>query len=233
MRKRHFALPRTLGVSLASLWLLTGCPATTTPTINLDSEPTDQGLYELAGIDVDEAWAKPGVDMARYSKILLGGIDVEFRPGGETRTSRIALSSGGPFAVSEEEQAEYRSISAEEIPEELGRSGRYELADESGPDTLLVTVQLMDLVSNIPPDVSGRNDVYISELGEATVILEVRDSVTQELLARTVERHTAEGIERQVEVSVVVTNTSEIRRLFSIFGRELRGQLDDIGSLGT
>ena len=49
---------------------------------------------------------------------------------------------------------------------------------------LLVMGGLLDVVSFVPPDpVGGWSEVYLSRVGEATLVLEIRDSITQTTLA--------------------------------------------------
>jgi hypothetical protein len=63
-----------------------------------------------------------------------------------------------------------------------------------GPGTLILVGTLVDVVSKVPPDdAPGRYEVYLSDVGEATLILELRDSVTNEVLARVADRRAAES----------------------------------------
>ena len=224
------SLTATANLLLASL--ITGCAATT-PTINLESQRTAEGLYEVTGIDADEALARPDANMPQYSKIILEGIDVEFRSGGEAGWSQIARRSSGPYEVTEELAEEYRAIAEQEITEEFGESARFTLAEQPGAGVLSVTVQLADVTSYIPPEQTGRSSMYLSELGEAVLVMELRDSISKDLVARTSDRHTAENIGDQIRTNIAITNTAEVERLFRLHGRQLRRQLEQLGSLNT
>ncbi len=232
MKEAKTADWRAIAVLLLPLTLLTGCPATTAPTINLDSEPTAEGLYDVAGIDADEVRARPDADLAQYSKILLHSIDIEYRPGGETRTSRAARRSGGPFEVTEAQKAQFRTVATEEISEELSESGRFTMVSQPGSDVLLVSVQLLDVISKIPPEEPGNQRFFLSEFGEATLVLELRDSATEAVLARVIERHTAENLNRSVDLGIPPTQEDQVQNLFANFARMLRRRLDELGELG-
>ncbi len=221
---------RAVAGLLPLLALISGC-TTTMPIINVESEPTEDGLYAVSGTDADQAWARPDVDMAQYSKIILQGIAIEYRPGGETQRNRFARISGDPYEVTHEQKEQFREIAEEEILDEFSESRRFTLVDAAGTDVLLVTVQLLDLVSYIPPD-APLSEIYLSEVGEATLVLELRDSATEAVLARVVDRHTAERIDRNVEFTVRASNTAEAQRLFHAFARMLRQRLDEFGALG-
>ncbi len=79
-----------------------------------------------------------------------------------------------------------RDITAvtETFESEFGKFEHFVVTDKPGRGTLKITVRLIDVVSKIPPEPLGRGDIYIRDLGQATLVLEVFDSVTGEILAR-------------------------------------------------
>ena len=210
--------------------LISGC-ATTSPTINSESEPTADGLYKVTGIDADEAWAQPNVDMARYSKIILQTIDIEYRPGGETRLHRFAHSQRGPFEVPEHRRDDFRIFAEEELLEELGGSRRFTLVDEPSADTLHVTFRLLDLVSYVPPDSPGPREFSVAEYGEATLVMELRESMTEKSIVRVVDRRAAEAGDRSAHVYDRLDSPADPRRMFREFAQLFRQRLDEISEL--
>jgi hypothetical protein len=119
---------------------------------------------------------------------------------------------------------------AEVFLEELGKSKYYTIVSEPGPDVLLIRGGLLDVVSYVPPEpVGGRADFYLSRVGEATLVLEVRDSITEAILARAVDRRAAEDVSSMRE-SNRVNNRSQVRRLARIWGSMLRDRLDEFGA---
>jgi hypothetical protein len=222
---------RVIATGLGSLALiLTGC-ATSTPTIDTspEAEVTFDGLHEIKGGRADQAWARPGTDLTQYSKIMLQGAGIEYRPGGESGRTWHARSSGGPYEVSEQQKAAFRAILVEEFLEELGESEYFTIVTEPGPDVLLIRGAILDVVSYVPPEPIGRVDVYLSSVGEATLVLELRDSITEAIMARAVDRRAAEN-RLGLSESNRVTNTAEVRKLARTWGRILREQLDEFGA---
>jgi len=212
-----------------SLALVAGC-AGSTPTIDTspEAEVTFDGLHEVKGGRADEAWARPGVDISQYSKIMLQGAGIEYRPGGESGRSFSARSRGGPYEVTEDQKARLRELIAEVFLEELAKSEHFTLVNEAGPDVLLIRGAVLDVVSYVPPEPIGRSDIYLSRVGEATLVLELRDSITEAVLARAADRDAAEGSMGFTESSRV-TNTVEVRRLVGAWARLLRERLDEYG----
>lgn len=212
----------------ASLAVLAGC-AGSTPTIDTspEAEVTFDGLHEIKGSRADQAWARPDVDISQYSKIKLQGAGIEYRPGGEAGRSWSARSSGGPYEVTEQQKERFRQVVGEVFLDELGKSEHFTLVNEAGADVLLIRGAILDVVSYVPPEpIGGRSDIYLSRVGEATLVLELRDSITEAILARAVDRRAAESMSGFTE-SNRVTNTQEVRRLVRTWARILRERLDE------
>ena len=108
---------------------------------------------------------------------------------------------------------------------------RFELTEETGPDVLLVWGGLLDVVSFVPPAASGRGDIFLQRIGEATLVVELRDSSSNATLARVLDRRAAERTSGAMMASHTVTNTAEVRRLARRWARLLRQRLDEAPTL--
>ena len=207
-----------------------GC-ASSTPTIDTgpDAVVTFDGLHKVKGSRADEAWARPGLDLSGYSKIKLQSAGIEYRPGGEKRRSWKARTGGETYEVTEKQKERLRTILAEAFRDELSKSDRFTLVNESGPDVLLIRGALLDVVSYVPPEPIGRVDIYLRSVGEATLVLEIRDSITDAILVRVVDRKAAEDIGGRLQESNRVTNTAEVRHLAKRWASALRKRLDEFG----
>lgn len=216
---------RITGVALL-VAIIAGC-STAPPTIDTSpgAEVTFDGLHEVQNSRADKAWARPGVDLSQYSKIMIAGAGVEYRPGGESGRSFYSRSSGGHFEVTEDQKERFRTVMTEAFLDELGKSERFAIVDERGPDVLLIKGALLDVVSYVPDEPVGRTSIYLSQVGEATLVLEIRDSVTDAILARAVDRRAAENAMGFTE-SNRVTNRAEVRRVAKYWARRLREVLE-------
>lgn len=191
---------------------------------------TFDGLYPLKGTIADEAWSRPDVDLTQFSKIMLQGVGVEYRPGGESGRTFTARSSVDHYEITERQKAAFESIMREVFLEELAASEHFEIVTEPGPDVLLIRGALLDVVSFVPPELTGARDrVYLSRVGEATLVIELRDSITETILARAVDRRAAEDA-MGLQESNRATNTAEVRRLARTWARLLRTRLDEFGA---
>lgn len=225
------------GLHMAGLTILVGglagC-AGSTPTIDTSPEAnvTFDGLHEVKGSRADEAWARPGIDLTQYSKIMLQGAGIEYRPGGESGRSWSSRSRGGPYEVTEQQKQRFRALVAEVFLEELAESEHFTIVTEVGPDVLLIRGALLDVVSWVPEDPPGRGAVFISKVGEATLVLELRDSITEAVLARAVDRRAAEthGFAGDMAKSDRVSNQADVKRVVRFWARLLRERLDEFGA---
>ncbi len=210
---------------LAALFL--GCTSST-PMIDTgpDAVVTFDGLHKVKGSRADEAWARPGLDLSGYSKIMLQGAGIEYRPGGETGRAWRARAGGGPYEVTENQKQRLRTVLAAAFRDELGKSDRFTLVEEPGPDVLLIRGALLDVVSYVPPEPIGRLDIFLSSVGEATLVLEIRDSISNAILVRAVDRKAAGDIGGTLKRSNRVTNAAEVRRLAKRWASALRKGLD-------
>ena len=210
----------------AVLGLVAGC-AGSSPTIDTSDEAdmTFDGLYPVKGGTADQAWARPGADISQYSKIMLQGVGVEYRPGGESGRLYNIRRGGDYFELTEKQKNNFEQVMREEFLEELAKSEHFAIVSEAGPDVLLIRGGLIDVVSYVPPDPIGMSDIYISRVGEATLVLEIRDSISEAVIARAVDRRAAED-SLGFNESTPARNRAEIRRLARTWARLLRERLD-------
>jgi hypothetical protein len=234
MKKNDNTLLQSSVVLLFLSLSIGGC-ATPIPTIDTgpNAEVTFDGLYEIQNSAADKAWAMPGVDLSNYTKIRLQSAGIEYRPGGESGRTFTARSRGGPYEVTEEQKARLSKLAGELFIEELGKSERFTLVNEAGPDVLVVRAALLDVVSYVPPETTGRSDVYLSTVGAATLVLELRDSITDAILIRAIDRDLAEDMSGMMSESNRVTNTAEVRRLIRGWMSTLRERLDSFNGFSS
>jgi len=219
-----------ISILLSALTLITGCQSSS-PTIDTspDAELTYDGLATVKGGTADLAWVRPGADISQYSKIRLQGVGIEYRPGGDSGRTYMARTRGGHFEVTPEQRARFEQGMSEAFREELALSEHFTLVEEDGPDVLLIMGGLLDVVSYVPPETAGRTEVFLSRVGEATLVIEIRDSITHATLARAIDRRAAEST-TEFTHSNRVRNRAEFRRVAKHWARLLRTRLDELAA---
>ncbi len=208
--------------------VLVAC-TTAPPTIQTgpDAELSFDGLHKVDNSQADVAWARPDFDISGYTKIWPVGAGIEYRQVKDRGRSTMARSQGGPYFIDDKSRAKFEELVSEIFREELQKLERYELVDGPGPDVLMVRGGLLDVVSYVPPEpIGGRSYVFLSSVGEATLVLELRDSETGTILARSVDRRAAENPGGTMQYSSTVRSASEARRLIRRWATRLREGLD-------
>lgn len=219
-----------LASGLISLSATTGVARPKQPRVETgpDAEVTHDGLYRVQKSVMDAAWVKPDLDLTRYDKLMLGSFGVSFKA--LEPVSSTQARSESEFPVKEENKAQFQEIMREQFAEELAKLERYEIVAEPGPDVLMLVVGAIDVLSRVPPDVDsarfGRGGVYLTSVGEATLIVELRDSESGEVLARAADRRAAES-PFAFEVNEV-TAWSEVRRLGQSWAKLLVERLEEL-----
>lgn len=188
------------------------------------AEITFDGLHRIEDPAVDMAWAKLDINLTRYTKVMLMPVGMAFKADG----ARSASSAAG-FPLSDRQKQMLRDTVQEAFAEELGKLKQYTITDQPGPDVLLVCGALLDVVSHVPPQQAARGGYVLRDVGEATLVLELRDSMSEEILARVVDRRAASSAFPR-KASAVSTQ-AEVRNAAHHWAGMLRKRLDGLSSL--
>ena len=135
--------------------------------------------------------------------------------------------SSSEFYIDDDARENLKNLTSEIFNEELARSTRFTVTDARGPDVLIVRGGLHDIVSNVPPDIIGRGDIFLSSVGEITLVLEAVDSQSDEVIYRAVERRALDSHGTAIRASSVTTR-AEVRRVLRRWATTLRNGLDSI-----
>ena len=194
-----------------------------------DAERTFDGLVGVNNSVFRRAWVDPDVDLTQYDKIILGPAEFEFRAVKKTPSmSSIRTNIGNEFSIDEKGRAKLVETVTGVFAEELVRSKHFTITSEPGPDTLLIVGTMHDIVSRVPPQLAGAGEIYLSSVGEATLILELRDSLSGETIYRGADRRSIERPGRDAIEANEVTTWAEVRRWARRWATRLREGLDSI-----
>jgi len=213
-----------LAVGLAAV---SGC-AGSGAGVRLTDETSFDGLTRVAKPRFGTVWVAADLDLSSYSKVMLEGAGIEFRD----VASRGSRGMSREFPLSESAKRRLRDIMAAAFRNELARSTQFELTEEPGPDVLLVWAGLYDVVSFVPPDRAGRGDIWLRSVGEATLVLELRDSRSHATLVRILDRRSAESTTSTITANTAATS-AEVRQLANRWAVQFRRRLDQVPSLST
>ena len=225
------------GALLAVCLAIAACtPAN--PIIETDG-PTYDGLVPVQDSGMQEAWVKPDINISSYRQILLLPVEVQFRAVRPGAGNPTFASRDRNFPVSPENQQRLVDTVTTVFREELAQSRSLTLTNVPGADVLLVRISLLDIVSKVPPEGPGRTEIFLDEFGAATLVLELQDSLSGEILARAVDRRVADplhGIDGLGTSSLSranpVTAWSEVRRVAQRWATLATRRIDQLHNRG-
>ena len=191
----------------------------------LEEAMSRDGLRKIGVKGIELAYARPGATLARYKRVRIDPVEVAFHPGWDpTRTgSNIKVSSAERQRILDG----VAKLVHEEFARELQDQSGYAVTEESGDDVLRVKVEIVNLAVSAPSGSStGRSRTYVVSAGEMTLVAELLDSTSGEVIARVVDRREARSTGR-VALSGSVYNEGEARSIAAAWARILRKALDN------
>jgi Protein of unknown function (DUF3313) len=170
------------------------------------------GLVEVNARRIDTAFLAPGADFRPYTKVMLDEPEVAFRANWLRDVNRGSRGASGQV-TERDAQRILESVSAgqTDLFTTAFNNAGFETVTRAGPDVLRISSAIVNLVVNAPDTRSaGRSTTFTANAGEATLVLEARDSQTNALLARIVDRRETRNIAGRANR---VTNTADFRAL--------------------
>lgn len=213
-------------LSAVCVALLAGCASSG----NSSRGPQEwDGLVRRPDARIDAVFVRPDAELVAFRSVLLEPVQISFAANFDPNQGRRSLSgrlNADDLAAIKERLA---GLFHETFRTELARSG-YTLVDVPGPETLRVTPAIINLFIAAPGDGSvGRSRVYTTDSGQMTVVLEMRDSVTGELLARAVDGRNGR-FSGQMTWTNRQTNMADAQHAITIWARALRNGMDEVNA---
>jgi hypothetical protein len=149
-----------------------------------DLAAADEGLEPVKVTGLDHVYARPGVNLSAYDKVMLDPVEVSFAKSGTPDRA------GGPITAAEKQQIRVRlgRIFREELEKELTGPQGYALVNHVDADVLRIRAEIRDLYINAPAvPRSGATRPYAVSVGEMRLVAELRDAPTGALIARVVD----------------------------------------------
>ena len=169
--------------SYAQLPILTG----------IDEEVSPDGLHRVDIAVMDSAWVIPDFDLSAYTSLYFMPSVITFRQDAIQRADAYSASSNAVFFISDAEQNSLSRLFGAAFYEELPSVEYYELTTEVGRNVLMIRALLLDVISGVEPIAPGSESNVVDTIWEGALVLELRDSFSNDTLARTSEIVRAEG----------------------------------------
>jgi hypothetical protein len=166
--------------------------------------------------NLDEFYLRPNANLASYRKVMIDPVQVSFDNGwmrkmNETRDLSARVTKDDAREIAEDMASSLGNIVATEF-----KARGYEIATAPGPGVLRLSPSAIDLFVNTPEkQPPGITRSFIrGDAGQATLVLEARDSVTGALLGRAVDRSKANETRNTVTRATGVSNSFWFEAMF-------------------
>jgi hypothetical protein len=176
-------------------------------------ETTPEGLKLVPKTKVSAVYLRDGVDFSGYTKVAILDCYVAFKKNWQRDQND---DSGQPFKVSDSDVTRIKTELADEFKKvftkELTAKGQT-VVTTAGPDVLILRPAIINLDVAAPDTMQpGITHTFSASAGQATLFLELYDSVTSELLARVYDAEEADNM-GFIGVRNSVTNRSDADRM--------------------
>jgi len=218
-----------VGAILATTSCASGPRPLPTIAAGAEAEVSIDGLHLIDNSVMLLGYAKPDLDLSPYTAFILDPVTVAYQkdPGGRTR-----LSFEDNFALTPTQMERLKEVFQQEVVDALTENDGYELVTEPAPNALRITARLIDLVVRVPTELGGRQEIYTASYGEVTLILELHDSQSGEILARAGDRQDPTSPARDLAEVNPVFMRADVTRMFRHWADIMRERLDQIRELG-
>lgn len=203
----------------ASKWIAAGVFAAllvAVPAANAaDAPKTWDGLTEVKSPKMDVAYLMAGTDFRSYTKVMLDQPEVAFQKNW-MRDMNSDINRRVTPKDAERILAAVQTDTSEIFEKAFTKAG-YTVVTEAGADVLRIRSAVTDIYVNAPDTMSsGFGRTFTANAGEATLVLELRDGLTNALLGRVLDRRETQGSPGQ---STRFTNEAEYRDLASLWAK--------------
>lgn len=215
MRKTIILLTAGLGILLSActnepLALQTGENAQT----NKD------GLVKVENSVLDISFAKPGTNWRHYHKIYFKAAKADGDHPEGYKAPRIDARIDGPNATYQLRPQDLDKLAAEfnvMATKVFDQEQPFELVTSAGPNTLVVETLITDIRLSAPREdtrrssMQVRGNTYTQNSGSMVLLVQLKDGVTGELLAQSIDRGTTID---QWQKNTKVFNWADVRTVF-------------------
>ncbi len=211
------ALRARLGAVLAA----TLCAACANEPSTRNLEVTHDGLERVANPKVERAWVKPGVDFSQYTEAGLLDCFVSFRR--NWRMNHSGMRTRDMERIKSELSDEFRKVFTEAL-----ESGGYPVVADAADHVLLIRPAIIDLDIAAPQtSTAGRSNSFTTSPGSMTLVIELYDSVSNEILARAIDRRRARNV-GNLRWTTSGTNREAARKILRRWADLLISRLDEV-----
>jgi Protein of unknown function (DUF3313) len=173
-----------VAATLATLFLTGGVAAA--PPQNWD------GLVQVPSKRLKLVYLQPGADFRTYSSVMLDPTEVAFHKDWRRNYHFSVRDPSGRVSEQDVERAVREGVTqASDIFAKAWQKGGYTMASAPGPDVLRIKTAILNINVSAPDVRASPSRTAADTAGDAVLVVEVRDSMSNALLGRAVDHRIA------------------------------------------
>ena len=191
----------------------------------VDTNASFDGLVPVEGASAGMAYINPEADFSVYTRVMILEPYVAFRSNwrrDQNRSRSRNISARDMERIKASVASMFREVFAQNLEADDG----FEVVDEADYDVLLIRPAIINLDITAPDVAAGRSRTFTASAGQATLYIELFDSVTGTIIGRAADAQAARNAGGTMSFSNRVMNRAEGRRMFSGWANQLRSFLD-------
>jgi hypothetical protein len=192
-------------------------------------EVSIEGLELVKDSKLALVYIVPGAKFDQYNRIYLEDTYVAFKKNWQQEQNKAAskVSQNDMDMIKLELSEMFREVFTDVLEE-----GGYELVTERDEDVLLLKPAIINLDVIAPETGDGGSSSYSESAGEMTLYLELYDSMTDDLLAKAMDRQ-KDRKTGYFQWQSRVTNRAAANRILEVWANVLKNGLDEARQVGT
>jgi hypothetical protein len=199
---------RRLAISCIALAALLATPA----EVSAKAPDTWDYLIKVNSKRLEAVYLLPNADFRPYTKVMLDPTEVAFKPNWQRDINDGSVGLGNRVSDKQANQiATLARTGFEQIFAKAFGDAGYQVVTAPGPDVLRIITGVLNLYISAPDTGMSMTTNYSAEAGQATVVVEVRDSQTNAVLGRAVDAQVAGDM---AGMRTRASNTEDFKSLF-------------------
>jgi hypothetical protein len=164
----------------------------------------------------DVAQVRPETVFSDYDGVILAAPELAFRTPDRSQQQ---------FPLDEAQKQRFEDLLADAFSQEFSNLQNFGSRDQPGPNVMTLTVRVENITATVPSGRSMQIGFALTAVGEATLILELRDSQSEQILARGVETRAVQGAALG-QGGEMLTRWEDVEKLCSRWASLARTRLD-------
>lgn len=192
------------------------------PSTTVSSTVNYEGLAEVSRARFDVAQVRPETVFSAYDAVILKAPELAFRTPDRSQKQ---------FPLDETQKQRFEEMMAAAFSNEFSSLQNLDLREQPGPSVLELAVRVENITATVPSGQGMQLGFILTAVGEATLILELRDSQSEQILARGVDTRAVQGAALGQDGGMV-TRWEDVEKLCARWASMARSRLDALVDQG-